>query len=112
VAVVDWLGDLGATTIEWRYVHGCNNWRSRYIASTQYRRAVKAGVFAEFVDCGVLYRDLGGICGICSQPVDFASFTVDHIVPISRGGPHKRTNLQLAHRACNSSKGAKFPTVK
>ena len=31
--------------------------------------------------------------------------TVDHIIPITKGGPDTPTNLQAAHRACNTSKG-------
>ena len=34
--------------------------------------------------------------------------SIDHIVPISRGGTHTWGNIQLAHRKCNSSKGIKL----
>lgn len=52
------------------------------------------------------------ICGICGQPVDMSlktphpmSASVDHIIPISRGGhPSDLSNLQLAHRICNQVK--------
>ena len=52
------------------------------------------------------------ICGICGKPVDFSyraphplSPTVDHIIPISKGGhPSDIDNLQLAHRCCNRQK--------
>ena len=30
--------------------------------------------------------------------------TVDHIVPLSKGGTHTWNNVQLAHMACNSGK--------
>ena len=30
---------------------------------------------------------------------------VDHIIPKVCGGPHRRWNLQLLHKACNSAKG-------
>ena len=34
---------------------------------------------------------------------------VDHIIPISRGGPpYELTNLQLTHMRCNRKKGAKM----
>jgi hypothetical protein len=33
---------------------------------------------------------------------------VDHIIPKVFGGPHRRWNLQLLHRDCNSAKGNKI----
>ena len=55
------------------------------------------------------------VCGICGQPVDFSlrypnpmSKTVDHIIPINRGGhPSDLANLQLAHLSCNRQKSDK-----
>lgn len=34
---------------------------------------------------------------------------LDHIVPVSKGGAHARSNLQLLCRTCNCLKGAKAP---
>lgn len=58
------------------------------------------------------------ICAICGQPVDFKikfpdpmSATVDHIIPISRGGhPSDISNLQLAHFTCNRMKSDRLGT--
>ena len=47
-----------------------------------------------------------GICHYCRQP---AKLTLDHIVPISRGGPHHIHNLAMACKSCNSSKGSRWP---
>lgn len=52
------------------------------------------------------------ICGICGKPVDKKlkyphpmSATVDHIIPLSKGGdPTSFDNLQLAHFKCNRAK--------
>ena len=30
---------------------------------------------------------------------------IDHILPVSKGGKHERSNLQLAHWRCNTIKG-------
>ncbi|MGM9593138.1 MAG: HNH endonuclease signature motif containing protein [Candidatus Onthomonas sp.] len=56
------------------------------------------------------------ICGICGKPVDKSlrwphplSATVDHIIPVDRGGhPSAMANLQLAHWTCNRQKSDKI----
>ena len=56
------------------------------------------------------------ICGICGQPVDMSlkyphpfSPSIDHIIPIDRGGhPSDISNLQLAHWKCNRNKANKL----
>ena len=60
------------------------------------------------------------VCGICGRPVDKArkypdplAPSVDHIVPIARGGhPSDIENLQLAHWICNERKGDKLMREK
>lgn len=42
-------------------------------------------------------------CGICGKPLGTGR-TLDHIVPLSRGGPNRPDNLQAAHGSCNSRK--------
>jgi hypothetical protein len=47
------------------------------------------------------------ICGICRAPIySFDEATVDHVVPLARGGSNRFDNLQLAHDRCNSIRGA------
>lgn len=54
----------------------------------------------------------GWICGLCGEPVspdvawpDPLSPSVDHIVPLSKGGGHTVENVQLTHLQCNVRKG-------
>lgn len=75
-------------------------------------RARKYGVPYDLVDYRDVYRDDHGTCGICGQPVGFDEFVVDHIIPMSDGGPHLRHNLQAAHLSCNAKKGRKHGTPK
>lgn len=51
-------------------------------------------------------------CGICRKRVSQQaawpspmSASLDHVIPLSKGGAHDPSNVQLAHLACNSSKG-------
>lgn len=45
-------------------------------------------------------------CGICKLPIATpAEATVDHKIPLSRGGSNRMDNLQLAHAGCNQKKG-------
>lgn len=51
-------------------------------------------------------RILNKNCGICFKPIMDKS-TIDHIIPKSKGGTNKLSNLQLAHLECNRKKGNK-----
>lgn len=57
----------------------------------------------------VLKRDLKRLysasCAYCGATEDI---TLDHVVPLKRGGSHGIGNLVAACRTCNSSKGAKL----
>ena len=47
-------------------------------------------------------------CHICHQEITgFDDATVDHVQPYSKGGRTTPDNARLAHRFCNSSKGAR-----
>nr|WP_239115333.1 HNH endonuclease [Streptomyces sp. SID8499] len=43
-------------------------------------------------------------CVYCDAP----GGTVDHVIPLSRGGQHAEGNLVPACKSCNSSKGDKL----
>ena len=59
------------------------------------------------------------VCAICGRPVNFDlrfpdpwSATVDHIIPIQKGGsPADIANMQLAHLQCNRIKSSKTNVV-
>ena len=59
----------------------------------------------------LLDRD-NNICQICGQYVSCRyeypnplSASIDHIIPVSKGGKHSKDNCRLAHLQCNSIKG-------
>lgn len=58
-----------------------------------------------------IYRRDGWICQLCMKPVDRSAKvpdakapTLDHIIPLAKGGTHEPRNVQLAHFECNWKK--------
>lgn len=80
------------------------------------RRARKANATIEkFTRDEILNRDKW-ICGICTEDIDksltwphpeYAS--IDHIIPLAKGGEHSRKNVQAAHYRCNCRKKDSLP---
>lgn len=49
------------------------------------------------------------LCRICHKPIEtFSDCSADHIVPYSKGGKTTLSNMQLAHKSCNSKKRDKI----
>lgn len=65
-----------------------------------------------------LYKRDKGICYLCGNKCDYEDYTykgntfiagnyypsIDHVIPISKGGTDDWNNIKLAHRICNSLK--------
>lgn len=70
--------------------------------------------FDESITLNAVITKYDGICQICGQKVDKSDIkdghirkrypTVDHIIPLSKGGSHTWDNVQLAHMGCNAGK--------
>lgn len=66
-----------------------------------------------------LYTKSNGVCALCGGQCDWSDHvindgtfvvgamypSIDHVKPISKGGLHEWSNVQLAHFSCNSKKG-------
>lgn len=50
-----------------------------------------------------------GICHYCRRRVGRDQLTMDHIVPLSRGGKSKKGNIVPACKNCNSKKKSLLP---
>ncbi len=50
-----------------------------------------------------------GICHFCQQKFAARFLTLDHLVPLARGGASKRGNVVVACRSCNQSKKLAIP---
>ena len=54
-------------------------------------------------------RDCGRRCVYCGTCLELDSATLDHVYPVSRGGPHVLGNLVAACGPCNRLKGDMLP---
>ena len=69
-----------------------------------------------------VYQNDMGFCYLCGQPCDYSDQvtladgtivcgdsypSIEHVIPLSKGGKHAWTNVRLACRKCNSRKGAR-----
>lgn len=83
--------------------------RDRYHRRRAQKKAASTG--EPVLLAAIAERD-GWQCSLCQQLVDPAvawpdslSPSLDHRVPLSKGGAHDPSNVYLAHLGCNSSKG-------
>lgn len=86
--------------------------KDKYRNNDARRRAQMRNVKTESVDRNLIYTRDDRICQICLQTIDSSlqwpdpqSFSIDHIIPISKGGTHTYANVQSAHLLCNIKKG-------
>ena len=54
-------------------------------------------------------RRAAGICHYCSRSVGSGALTLDHVVPLVRGGRSVRANMVPACKDCNSKKQSLLP---
>jgi len=73
--------------------------------SQPYKRKLKA----------VLRERHGDNCHWCGKPMCFEtnqeplSATIEHVIPKSKGGTNKQSNLRLAHTRCNEDRSEPTP---
>ncbi|MGF2208968.1 HNH endonuclease [Streptomyces albidoflavus] len=90
-------------------------WHSQRMGPyVQARRAAKAGVTADSFTASEIFERDGFVCWICGTealadvPKNHPQrATLEHVVPLSRGGAHTRANVRCAHLLCNLRKGGK-----
>lgn len=91
-------------------------WRERHpernLRNSQRYRARKANAFIEDVDPLVVFARDAWMCQLCSEPIDRTarwpdpfSPSVDHVIPLAKGGFHSYDNCQASHLRCNCIKG-------
>lgn len=87
-------------------------------ANRDKRRARLAGASVERVTADEVRLATGDICYLCGIAIDFnlkhphpGSPSMDHVVPLSRGGSHSVDNLAMTHLRCNLRKHNNPPPV-
>lgn len=83
--------------------------RERYRIKTAKRQGVLNPIR---ISADVLIQRDGNICHLCNTEIDLSlarnsrfGATIDHIIPLSKGGLDVLDNLKLAHWICNIRKG-------
>ena len=96
-----------AIGIEWRANHPdeCSGHRHK-------RRALERNTAVEKFLVSEIYERDGWVCQLCKKEVNKnltypnpLSKSLDHIIPLSKGGEHSRKNVHLAHLVCNLKAG-------
>ena len=55
-------------------------------------------------------KTASGVCYYCGKKVRPAELTMDHIIPLSRGGKSERSNIVAACKECNNRKKYLLPS--
>jgi 5-methylcytosine-specific restriction endonuclease McrA len=97
----------------------CSNKIHWYNNKLKRERHIKSnGIIDKDITLKKLYQKEKGICYLCGGKCDFNDFevvnnvfkvgktypSIEHVIPISKGGNHSWNNIKLAHISCNSKK--------
>lgn len=82
--------------------------KSKHRKYNQNRRSRLKNAFVEEVEPIEIYREQDGVCYLCGKFLEFSDIELDHVVPLSRGGLHEKSNIRIACVRCNRSKGSKL----
>lgn len=83
------------------------------------RTRIKDATIDVDISLKAVYERDKGICYLCGKPCDWNDFkyienyfvvgknypSIEHVIPLSRGGLHSWDNVRLAHHRCNTIKG-------
>jgi len=112
------------TTFPWQLTcsEDCHNIFNNTREPRRLRRLKENGPIDPTVTLKSLIERDEGICYLCGEPIDESDYTIkngvkclglnypsiDHVIPVVKGGTHTWDNVRLAHMGCNAKKGAKY----
>ena len=98
----------------------CSRKRSKRLSRYYKRKRInKHNLVDKDISLKKLYKRDKGICYLCGEPCDFNDKvitdeghyivgetypSIDHVIPIAKGGKHSWENVKLAHHRCNTLK--------
>ena len=85
------------------------NGKSWEMCARRRARIRSAPVIERISRSAIIQRD-GARCYLCGRELTLREVTLDHVIPLARGGSHTADNLRVACRPCNSRKGARLVT--
>ena len=100
----------------------CSQKRNNQIKEVKRRIKLKEATVDKGITLQRLFFRDGGVCYLCGEPCDWSDKeerdgtiicgntypSIDHVIPLAKGGKHEWDNVKLAHRLCNSCKSAKI----
>lgn len=93
----------------------CRNQLARIDRNKKFKSLKAKNLFDYSVTLGNVYKKFGGICICCNKKLSFEENcnsnnypSIDHIIPLSKGGTHTWDNVQLMCRGCNIAKSNKL----
>ena len=124
MTVCECCGSLFVSTGRMKYCSStCRKRINNAIKKDRRIRKIRHVVVDKNITLERLYDRDNGRCYICGRVCDWDDYTIehdvfiaynnypsiDHIVPLSKGGKHEWSNVMLACRGCNSKKSDNLP---
>ena len=101
-----WLDKV--TVLEWYddWIVRSSSWETRVPAVIMLKQMYRRRRHPRFSRQNVFIRDLY-TCQYCNTPYTKSNLTLDHVIPISKGGKTEWTNIVAACNPCNAAKADK-----
>lgn len=97
------------TVLEWydNWVVRSQHWETRVPAVIMLKEKLRKRRTPRFSKTNVCIRDMYA-CQYCFEKLPFKQITLDHVIPLCRGGKTNWTNIVAACKDCNEDKSNKL----